>query len=321
MARDGSGGYDLPSDPIENGQVNDADPVQANFDDIATAIEGSLARDGQGGMTGNLAMGTNRIVNVGDATVGTDGPSMRQVQLGSLVYCADDSVADTQYLLNVTPAFGALVNGITVRFTAQLTNAATPTIRLSGLTAQAFTYKNGVVLPAGAIVAGDLVEVTYNGGFRLPYDPPYFWQQTSTTSFGAVATGTTLIPWDDTIPQNTEGDEYMTLSIVPRRTTNKLKIRVVFNYSYSVSTQVTVALFQDSTAAALAAASNVGNGDPSQIVLEHVMVAGGVAGVSIAFKVRAGGDDAGTLTFNGAGGGRKLGGVNASRITIEDVSP
>ena len=36
-------------------------------------------------------------------------------------------------------------------------------------------------------------------------------RQIVATQTGAVATGTTTFPEDDTIPQNTEGDEYMTL--------------------------------------------------------------------------------------------------------------
>ena len=53
--------------------------------------------------------------------------------------------------------------------------------------------------------------------------------QVVNTQTGAVDTGTTAMPCDDTIPQNTEGDEFMTLAITPTSATNKLKIDVVFN--------------------------------------------------------------------------------------------
>ena len=46
---------------------------------------------------------------------------------------------------------------------------------------------------------------------------------------GEVATGTTQIAADDTIPQNTEGDEYMTLSITPKSTSNILLIEASIN--------------------------------------------------------------------------------------------
>ncbi len=44
---------------------------------------------------------------------------------------------------------------------------------------------------------------------------------------GAVATGTTQIPFDDTIPQNTEGDQYMQLQISPVNSSSTLLIDVV----------------------------------------------------------------------------------------------
>ena len=41
---------------------------------------------------------------------------------------------------------------------------------------------------------------------------------------GALATGTTVMPTDDTIPQITEGDEYMSLAITPKNALNILVI-------------------------------------------------------------------------------------------------
>lgn len=136
---------------------------------------------------------------------------------------------------------------------------------------------------------------------------------------GAVATGTTTIPYDDTIPQNTEGDEYMRLSITPQSTTNKLKIDVVFNgHCVNAAYHIIVALFQDSTANALAAvpSGTYAAGIPVPIKFTFYMVAGTTS--STTFKVRAGEIVAGTVTFNGEGGARLLGGVLYSSITITE---
>ena len=54
--------------------------------------------------------------------------------------------------------------------------------------------------------------------------------QVVNTQTGAVATGTTVMPIDDTIPQNTEGDQYMTLAITPTHASNKLLIEVSGHY-------------------------------------------------------------------------------------------
>ena len=83
-----------------------------------------------------------------------------------------------------------------------------------------------------------------------------------------------------------------------------------------------IALFQDSTANALAAVN-------SPIIVTGVAIVGGVsfihtmtAGTTSAttFKVRIGASAAGTTTFNGSAGARFLGGVYASSIVITEYA-
>jgi len=132
-----------------------------------------------------------------------------------------------------------------------------------------------------------------------------------------LSTGSTVMPADDTIPQNNEGDEYMTLKITPTSTTNKLKIDVVCNGgSGSSGANFSVALFQDSTASALAAVYQGASGGQTG-VFTHYMEAGTISETT--FKVRAGCDAAGTFTFNGLSGSQVFGGVNSSSITITEI--
>lgn len=140
------------------------------------------------------------------------------------------------------------------------------------------------------------------------------------TQTGAVATGTTAIPIDDTIPQNTEGDQYMSLAITPASAANTLKIEVVWNGTNSGGANtLVVALFQDSTANALACASRfIGTaGALGQLIFTYYMTAGTTSATT--FKVRAGAN-AGTTTFNGAAGARYFGGVFISSITITEIA-
>jgi len=133
---------------------------------------------------------------------------------------------------------------------------------------------------------------------------------------GTNATGTGVIPYDNTIPQNTEGNEYMTLAITPKFSTSKLKIDVVFVGVNSLSNTngFTIALFQDSTANAIAACiSTIGNSQVIPFLFTHYMTAGTTS--STTFKVRAG-SGAGTTTFNPA----IAGGVLASSITISEIA-
>ena len=137
---------------------------------------------------------------------------------------------------------------------------------------------------------------------------------------GAVATGTTAIPYDDTIPQITEGDEYMTLAITPTNSSNKLLISIVAAVNSTASNAtLTGALFQDSTANALSAQITPRNGAtnaPSLAVIEHVMIAGTTSATT--FRFRMGALGSATNTFNGYAGSRRYGGVSNSSITITE---
>jgi hypothetical protein len=141
---------------------------------------------------------------------------------------------------------------------------------------------------------------------------------------GALVTGSTIMPADDSIPQKTEGIEVMTLAITPTSATNKLKIEVVCCMgNASADNALTAALFQDDTANALAAIleDTYNDGNFAHTVhFIHYMTAGTTSATT--FKVRAGSDLSGTVYFNGAGvtTARLLGGVMASSITITEIA-
>jgi len=144
--------------------------------------------------------------------------------------------------------------------------------------------------------------------------------QVQNSQTGAVATGTTAMPVDDTVPQQTEGDQYLTKAIQPTSATSLLIIEGVLVLASSTgSALLGIALFQDATAAALAAwrSDQGGAGTARVIPFRHVMVAGTVA--STTFKIRAGDNAGGTTTLNGVAGGRIFGGVMASTLTITEV--
>lgn len=142
------------------------------------------------------------------------------------------------------------------------------------------------------------------------------------TFTGAVATGTTTIPFDNSIPTSSEGTAFTGLdtTITPSNTNNILEIRVIFWGCVSALTDMVIALFQDSGAAAIAAISEtVPTANYSQcLCLTYFMTAGTTSATT--FKIRAGGAAASTLTFNGQSGGRIYGGVAASSMIITEYT-
>lgn len=167
----------------------------------------------------------------------------------------------------------------------------------------------------GAAIAGTKLADGGVGSSQLATGVPVQVVGTSTT---AVATGTTTTPLDDTIPQNTEGIEFMTLAITPKSATNVLVVEVILVGSNSVATGIIAALFQDSTANALAATSTYQATATGMVTvsLRHTMTAGTTSATT--FKVRGGSQNAGTFTFNGSATARIFGAITKSSIVITE---
>lgn len=146
--------------------------------------------------------------------------------------------------------------------------------------------------------------------------------QTATATRTTVGTGTTQIPGDDTIPQITEGDEYLTISFTPVNASSKLKIRASCTAAHSVAgVGLVLAIFQDAIANALAVdwATTPAINYCVPLNAYHEMTAGTTS--AITFRLRLGGNAAGTTTVNGATGARLYGGVGLLRITVDEYLP
>ena len=140
------------------------------------------------------------------------------------------------------------------------------------------------------------------------------------TQTGAVSTGTTIFPEDDSIPQNTEGDEYMTLSITPKSATSVINIEVHVFYSQSTGTRSGIGLFKDSDADALAFTSNFIKDSTSMSNMQVFYSETSGNTTARTYKVRCGNiQNAGTFTFNGQSGNRKFGGTVLSTIRILEI--
>jgi Pgp3 C-terminal domain len=138
---------------------------------------------------------------------------------------------------------------------------------------------------------------------------------------GAVATTTTTTADVDAVPTTSHGAEFMTVTITPTSATSKLIIEVVANVASSFAgvNIMTLGLHQDATANAISAVQQgtPGQNVQAQLRLVHYMTSGTTSPTT--FRVRIGGSSAGTTTFNGVSGARKMGGVMASSITITEI--
>lgn len=136
---------------------------------------------------------------------------------------------------------------------------------------------------------------------------------------GALSSSATSMPLDNTIPQNTEGTELFTLSITPKSATSKLLIQVVVQTASSPANWLLLALFQDSTANAIASTAiyNTTNTGASCMPLNYYMTSGTTSATT--FKLRYGQGGGGTMYINGSTS-QLLGGSLISSMTITEIA-
>jgi hypothetical protein len=80
MSRNGSGIYNLPTgNPVVTGTTITSNWGNTTMSDIATALTGSVAADGQTPITGNLQMGGNKLTGLGNGTASTDSATYGQL--------------------------------------------------------------------------------------------------------------------------------------------------------------------------------------------------------------------------------------------------
>ena len=143
--------------------------------------------------------------------------------------------------------------------------------------------------------------------------------KTQTTLSQTTLTGTTIIPFDNTIPQSTEGTNFFSVAFTPTTIGNLIRVETTVYGAYSVAAHVIAALFQDATANALAAISmqTTTTNQDVHLTLVYQFTAASTAATTL--KLNVGGSTAGTFTLNGNAGTSIFGGVATSAFRITEI--
>ncbi len=132
----------------------------------------------------------------------------------------------------------------------------------------------------------------------------------------------TTIPFDDTIPENTEGTELFTASYTPSDSASKLEIIVTIPIvTASRTSYQTLALFQDSDSNALEAQQyrgryNSAGNSKALLTLRHIFSVSSTS--AITFKVRMGDSAGNTIYLNRNNTGNVYDGAMYSNLTITE---
>ncbi len=163
MARNGSGTYNLPAgNPVVTGTTISSTWANTTLSDMASALTGSIASDGQTTPLANLPMGGYAHTGVANATVRTQYAAVAQVQDNTAQYLNTISGTD---VITATANFGmsAYATGQVFNFVAAGTNTGATTLNINAIGAKAITKNGTTALTAGDITSGQVVTVFYDG--------------------------------------------------------------------------------------------------------------------------------------------------------------
>jgi hypothetical protein len=193
----------------------------------------------------------------------------------------------------------------------------------TAVASKAYTVLGYFSYEAGLTTAGTWASNPSRAQVFTPSTPlPGFSLQLIRTSVATGSNGGVLIPNDNTIPQNTEGTQFISAAaFTPSSASHVLRIKCFGNHCTAVVANATGALFQDSVANALAvgmSCNSVATGF-FQITIDYLMLAASIA--STTFKYRAGLSSANAIGFNSDSAGSQLfGGTCFSFIEIEEIT-
>lgn len=144
-------------------------------------------------------------------------------------------------------------------------------------------------------------------------------RQVAYATLGTGTSGSALFPWDNTIPQITEGFEILTCSITPQSSTSLLYVDAICfcEPAASSSNSIAVAIFRDATANAIAA-----NGATmpqfNRIVIPVSTRMASSSTSATTFRMRVGASF-GTVYVNSSSGGSWFGGVADTILRVMEV--
>lgn len=163
MARNGSGTYNrIAGTPYVYNTVIDQAVVNSEFDDIASALTASIAKDGQTTPTADLPMGTYKHTGVGAATARTHYARAAEVQDGSITHLTSVAGTDT-ITASAALSMSAYATGQKFSFVSAGANTGAATININSIGAKAITKNGTTALAAGDIPSGAVVEIAYDG--------------------------------------------------------------------------------------------------------------------------------------------------------------
>lgn len=143
-------------------------------------------------------------------------------------------------------------------------------------------------------------------------------QRVSNASFTTIST---VIPFDDTIPQITEGDQVLSLAITPTSSSSVLVVEFTGMLGNNTAGGTTsVALFRDAGVNAVYSTEGTSANAAWPVSTPFIYYTSSASASTTTFTVRVGPDTAQTASINGTGSARRFGGTTELVLTITEYA-
>ena len=217
MSRNGSGGYSLPVNtwnPATTGVSATVTDWQALINDLATAMQQSVSADGQTPITGNLAMGNNKLTGLSAGTA--TGHSLRWEQLFSQGTIANLASATTTDIGAQNTSFLNITGTTTITGLGTNYNGPRYLVFAGALT---LTHSATLVCPGAANIttaANDsAIAIPISGGWQIVAYQKASGFPISTTGLAPIASPTfTGVPAGPTAAAATSTTQLATTAFV-----------------------------------------------------------------------------------------------------------
>lgn len=147
----------------------DPDRADSHDQDLADGINACLHKGGQNAATGDINLGSNKIINLASGTAATDAANISQIQKGAVLWGGTSGGSADAQTLTLSPAITEYTNGMRFAFVAGYTNVSTtPTLNINGIGAITVKNTDSTALISADIVTGIVHDVIYyNSNFYL----------------------------------------------------------------------------------------------------------------------------------------------------------
>jgi hypothetical protein len=199
MPRNGSGVYSLPSgiNPVVTQTLITSNWANTTMTDIANALTGSVSRDGQAPMTGNLNMANFQVTNLGTPTAAGSAVSLSYVQNGTQFRLTNVSGVNA-LTATLAGAATSFTLGQLVELIPASSNTGPVTLNVNGAGVVPVLSGLGKQLGPTSLIAGNIYLLAWNGtGWNILTSP-------NATAFAQAATSGWDRPSGGTYPPVTK---------------------------------------------------------------------------------------------------------------------